>query len=245
MSPGGIIAGIVLLAMLIVLILPLVQQRPPLSPRTMCKNGLKQIGLALHFYHDQYGSFPPAVTYDQHGHPAHSWRVLILPFMDQQELYDQYRFDEPWNGPHNITLQDSMPTVYGCPSFLNNVEAGSELHTHLNRLSSDAAIVSPDAVFNGQQTRRIEEITDGTSPTIMVAEVRQHAVHWMSPEDVTPHQLLTDLRRTANEQHANHHHRLNACCVDGSVHWLMYDMDESRLHAATTPDGGEPAPENF
>jgi hypothetical protein len=164
--------------------------------------------------------------------------------MDHQELYDQYRFDEPWNGPHNITLQDSMPAVYRCPAFPGDVTPGSLEDQHLARLSNYSAIVSPDAVFNGQQTRPVTEITDGTSQTIMVAEVRQHAVHWMSPEDVTPNQLLTDLRRSDANSRTTHHGGINVCLADGSVQFLEHDMDESQLYGLTTINGGEP-PETF
>src|SRR5262245_38698724 len=66
------------------------------SQRSQCKNNMKQIGLALHNYAEMYGSFPPAYIADDNGRPMHSWRVLILPFIDQVPLYNQYRFDEPW-----------------------------------------------------------------------------------------------------------------------------------------------------
>ena len=59
------------------------------SRRSQCKNNLKQIGLALHNYHEKYQAFPPAYTVDATGKPLHSWRTLILPFVDQQALYDK------------------------------------------------------------------------------------------------------------------------------------------------------------
>src|SRR4051812_9073955 len=71
------------------------------SKRTQCKNNLKEIALALHNYHEAYGCFPPAYIADKDGRPMHSWRVLILPYLDEKPLYLKYRFDEPWNGPHN------------------------------------------------------------------------------------------------------------------------------------------------
>src|SRR5688500_8670454 len=67
--------------------------------RSSCLGHCCQLGIALHSYHDEYGSFPPAYVADANGKPMHSWRVLILPFIEEQALYQRYRFNEPWNGP--------------------------------------------------------------------------------------------------------------------------------------------------
>ena len=98
-----------------VLLLPAVQSAREAAFCVVCSNNLKQIAMALHMYNEQYGSFPPAYIADENGNPKHGWRVLILPFLDEQALYDKYDFDEPWNGPNNSKLADSMPPVY---SFL-------------------------------------------------------------------------------------------------------------------------------
>ncbi|MEZ6114117.1 MAG: DUF1559 domain-containing protein [Pirellulaceae bacterium] len=83
------------------MLLPAVQTAREAARRSQCSSNLKQIELALHNYHDTFKSFPPAYIADANGRPMHSWRVLILPFMEQRELYDQCRFDEPWDGPNN------------------------------------------------------------------------------------------------------------------------------------------------
>src|SRR5262245_44252816 len=74
--------------------------------RSNCKGELKQIGLALLNYREAYGCFPPPYVADASGRPMHSWRVLILPFIDHAALYREYRFDEPWDGPNNRKLSD-------------------------------------------------------------------------------------------------------------------------------------------
>jgi hypothetical protein len=91
-----------------------------LSRRSACVVNLKQIALALHNYHDTYGTFPPAYVADENGRPMHSWRVLILPFLESSDVYSKYRFDEPWDGPHNRLLADRMPYAYRCPSESRN-----------------------------------------------------------------------------------------------------------------------------
>jgi hypothetical protein len=84
--------------------------------RMVCSNNLKQLGLALHNYHQTYGCFPPAYVADEDGRPMHhSWRVLVLPFLEQQQLYDQYRFDEPWDGPNNRKLAENVISIFHCP----------------------------------------------------------------------------------------------------------------------------------
>ena len=93
-----------------------VKQAREAAQRSTCKNNLKQIGLALHNYHDRYQSFPPAFVADENGKPMHSWRVLLLPYLDQADLYARYNFNEPWNGPNNLKLGDEIPEVYGCPN---------------------------------------------------------------------------------------------------------------------------------
>ena len=82
--------------------------------RSQCCSHLKQIGLALQAYHSEHGTLPPPDVLGSEGQPAHSWRVLILPYLDEKELYDRYNLDEPWNGPNNRQLADQMPEAYKC-----------------------------------------------------------------------------------------------------------------------------------
>jgi RNA polymerase sigma factor (sigma-70 family) len=80
--------------------------------RMQSLNNLKQIGLAMHNYHDVYGSFPSPAIYGKDGKALLSWRVLLLPYLEQQHLYQQFKLDEPWDGPHNRRLLSAMPKVY-------------------------------------------------------------------------------------------------------------------------------------
>src|SRR5579872_1042254 len=84
---GGILAGFTL---------PAIQAAREAARRAQCANNLKMIGLALAQYESQYGRFPPAYIADADGKPMHSWRVLILPYLDEESLYSEYDFSEPW-----------------------------------------------------------------------------------------------------------------------------------------------------
>ena len=157
----------------IALMLPAVQAAREAARRAQCINNMKQVGLALHNYHDAYRSFPPAYIPDEDGRPMHSWRVLLLPYLEQQFLYDQYRFDEPWDSPHNRALADLMPGVYRCPS---SPVAGETITTY-------AMAVGPDAFSPGPDGRAAEDFPDGLSQTIAVVEMAHAEIHWMEPRD--------------------------------------------------------------
>jgi hypothetical protein len=82
---------------------------------SQCFDNAQQITSAFRAYNDRHGAFPPLHTVDEEGKPLHSWRVLILPFIDQKILYDQIRLDEPWDSDHNRRFHNQMPSLYKCP----------------------------------------------------------------------------------------------------------------------------------
>lgn len=145
-------------------------------------NNMKQIGIALHNYHDTYGKMPPAILYGPDGKTPHSWRVAILPFLDQAALHREYRFDEPWDSENNKKLLAKIPQTYQDPS-----EKGKSTNT------SYFAVAGPKTIINlGAMGARMADITDGTSNTIMVVDAKKD-VPWTKPEDLaidTPASLL-------------------------------------------------------
>src|SRR4249919_3311122 len=107
---------IAIIAVLIALLLPAVQAAREAARRAQCVNNLKQIGLAMHNYHDVKNGLPPSAIVDKQGKPLLSWRVAILPYIEQQPLYDKFKLDEPWDSPNNKDLIQYMPSIYMCPS---------------------------------------------------------------------------------------------------------------------------------
>lgn len=132
-----------------------------------------QVQLALSTYHDVHGHFPPAYIADANGKPMHSWRVLILPYLEHQDLYDQYDFNEPWDGPNNSLLIDKMPLVFS--------SIGEEQST---RFTNIVVINGKDTAFPGEQTTSLEELSDGAENTILIAETTESKIVWTSPIDI-------------------------------------------------------------
>jgi prepilin-type processing-associated H-X9-DG protein len=206
---------------LIALLLPAVQAAREASRRMACSNNLKQIALALHNYHDTYQTFPPAYIADADGRPMHSWRVLILPFLESSPAYNQYDFDEPWNGPNNSQLAGMMPAAYRCPS-----EPPATTNT-----TAYLAISGSGTVFNNGQGSKMMDITDGTSNTILVAEVAGSTVHWMDPRDLDVNTMAMAINATEDGTSISSHHPggAQAAFADGSVRFLSENLDMNTL----------------
>jgi hypothetical protein len=155
-------------------------------------NNLRQIALALHNFHDVYGRFPPAVVVGPDGRPWHSWRVLILPFLEQAALYERYKLDEPWDGPNNSKLLDSMPDIYRDP--VHGQTGGHD--THYAAVTGKGMAFPPDGIrFDGKPQALFAAIgkegqtffnfTDGTSNSLMIGSVSPgEKIPWLKPADI-------------------------------------------------------------
>jgi hypothetical protein len=161
---------------LVALLLPAVQAAREAARRNASLNNLKQIMLAMHNYHDVNKSFPAHASYDAAGKPLLSWRVHLLPYMEEQQLYEQFHLDEPWDSEHNKALVAQMPAVYLDPSSgLTPIEG----RTHYLGAEGEGL------VFDGTaEGRKLKEITDGTSNTIAIIQVDDaNSVTWTKPDD--------------------------------------------------------------
>lgn len=223
-----ILGGVSALALLVAFLMPATQQARPAAKRSTCKNNLKQIGLALHNYHETYGCFPPVYIADGEGKPMHSWRVLLLPYLDQLPLYEQYRFDEPWDGPNNRNLWDRIPAVYRCPSHAEVSEDKQQ--------TPYVTVRDPQSLFPGSEPKKLKDAKDGTSYTAAVVEVSHQTVHWMSPEDVSRLDYLADMVESSGP----HHHTGGSHILmgDGAVRYFPADS-LGVLESLITRDGGE------
>ncbi len=221
------------------LLLPQVARVKEATPRTTVTNHLKQLGIALHTYSatDKDGRLPAAnAPYldpkdGSQKHPV-SWRVLILPYIEHEKLFDEYRFDEPWDGPINIQLIPKMPKVFQ-HYYADDAKVPAG-HTHY-RIFANRVGAKPSAIFtDGLPGPKLKEIPDGTSNTILIAEAAE-AVPWTMPEV-----LLFDRNQPLPKLGGLFKGLSLAIFADGSVRPIRNDLPEDKLRAWITKDGGEP-----
>jgi hypothetical protein len=195
--------------------------------RINCHNNLRNIAMALQSYESTYGSLPPAYTTDATGKPLHSWRALILPYIDQQRLYHQIDFSKPWDDPANRAAYETRLKLYECPS-----STVDKSHT------TYLAVVAPGGYFKLSAPRKIADIKDGRDLTLMLIEVSEkHAVHWMSPNDATEELILN---READGDFS-HPRGAWAACVSGRMLFLPPDTKPDVLRALVSIDAGDDA----
>ena len=233
----GAVALLMVVPILIALLLPAVQAAREAARRSQCNNNLKQIGLDMQTYADIHKSFPPAYVADENGRPMHSWRVLILPYMEQKALYDRYDFSEPWDGPNNSQLASLMPAPYQCPS---NPASGPASTT-----TSYAAITGPGTMFDADIPSGFATIRDGTSNTLMVVEATNAGIHWMEPRDLDVNQMTFRVNGSPADISSPHPGGALAVFADGHTSFLQNTITAQILRALITKSGGEPINGNF
>ena len=195
----GLILACGILFFLYHLMAPAVVDSREACRQASCTARLKQIVIALQNYEDDHGSLPPAYIADANGKPMHSWRVLILPYLDGgAAVYQQYRFDEPWNGPNNKKLATNIPQEFRCPTT-DEAEPGSPLTTHY------VAVTGPGTAWPGPKATRTKDFRDGPANTILIAEIANSEISWMEPRDVTLDEALLegdDVHKTPSSHHS-------------------------------------------
>jgi len=209
---------------MVALLLPAVQAAREAARRSQSMNNLKQIGLALHNYQDANRKLPPAYTTDKEGKPGLSWRVLILPYLEEQELFKQFRLDEPWDSEHNKALLAKIPKTFVSPNY-----SGPKGRTNY------LGIGGQHGVFGGKEGVSFAKMTDGLSNTVVAVEAANaSAVEWTRPDVFVPDAAnptkgLTGLRPGG----------FNALLGDGSVRFISEKIDAEVLKALFTYNGGE------
>ena len=192
--------------------------------RAQSQNNLKQIALGLHNYHDTYGSMPPAAVVDKKGKPILSWRVLILPFIEGNELYKQFKLDEPWDSPNNIKLLDKMPKVYSLP--IPTKAKANETHYRV--------FVGNGSAWDYLKGPKLQEFLDGTSNTILVVTAAD-AVPWSKPDE-----LEFDAEKDMKKLLGYYPSTVSSVAFgDGSVRALSKNLNPKTLNAMITRNGGE------
>jgi hypothetical protein len=173
---------------------------------------------------NNYDWFPPTAIYDRHGKPLLSWRVRILPKLNERALYDQFHLDEPWDSEHNLPLVKKMPEIY--------------LNPKLGRLGGKTVFLLPtgkETMYYSDKGTRRTEIEDGTDRTIaLVVADAEHAVTWTKPDD-----LPIDEANPARGLERWPDHFLMMALADAQIMLLPDNIEPNKLWWFFTRAGGE------
>ena len=206
--------------------------------RTQCKNNLKQIGLGFHNYSDVYSTFPPA----QLGRPASSWRIALLPYIEEEEVAGIYDLTQTWDSAANEPLQRKQVRSYSCPSRPTSFDSAGRFFT------SYVVPTGEETIFSSQQGTPFSEIKDGTSNTLLVVEACGTEIIWTKPQDVE----LSSYERSVNGPGSRkgqsnsmisswHKGGAQVLLADGSARFLSDDIDPKILRSLLTKGAGDDA----
>ena len=210
-NQGGQISNVAVIGTLTAMLLPAVQQAREAARRTSSANNLKQIGLAFHNYFVVHRKFPSNIR-DKDGRPLLSWRVAILPYLEESKLYDEFHLDEPWDSEHNIQLLSRMPQVFACPNL------------ELEKRTVYLGFEGNDTAF-GDKPIGFAQILDGTANTILAVEANEDAaVNWSAPQDI-PFDPALDVNAVGNLRPDG----FNALLLDGSVMFFPNSIEQQAL----------------
>ncbi len=208
----------------IVAVAPAVMAARASASRAQSTNNMKHIMLAVHNYIDVNKHFPPPMVMGPDGKTPHSWRIEILPYLEQEPLYRQYKMDEPWDSENNKKVLEQMPAVLRDPQADPN-----------SKETSYFALVGSTTLFGAQDSKgtTFADIKDGTSNTIAIVEAKR-SVPWTKPEDIE-YDADKPLPKLGGWRPGG----FIAGFGDGSVHFLQDGIHEKMIRALITRAGGE------
>lgn len=254
---------IAIIGVLVALLLPAVQYAREAANRMSCGNNLKQIGLAMHNYHDIHGRLPSgwiAPAADPEGPTGWAWASMILPQIEQSPLSDRINFDVPVADPLNAAVRASLIPSYQCPS-----DGGDEKFTVdgfefaranyvgvFGTLEIEDVPSAGDGIFFHLSKTKFASITDGLSNTLLVGERSSRIEYslWpgVAPIDEALARVVGSADHPPNDEHAHfddfssfHATGANFAMGDGSVRLINDQIDEAVYKGLATRAGGEVA----
>lgn len=234
-------------AVAIALLLPAVQQAREAARRTQSKNNIKQLGLAMHNYHDVYRHFPSGTHANENLKPEKrfSWMAMVLPFLDQQALHQQLDFELAWDEKGNKRVTNSMIQTFIHPTY--GADPTGKAVTHyvgMAGVGKDAPELAKNhkraGIFGHNRKTGIRDITDGTSNTIMITEASKDFGNWAQGGNAV-------YRSLTKQPYINGPDGIggpspggcNIGLADGSVRFISENIDPTVMKALSTMAGGE------
>ncbi len=213
---GPIFIGVLLVGLVVYCLLISEKQTHSPSGPLQCQINARDIALALLNYETARGEFPPANVCDENGRPLYSWRVLVLPYLEQNAMYNNFHRDEPWDSPHNLQFLKHCPRIFHCPATPLNPKQGE---------TSYAMIVGPDTISSGPKSISVNDITKPQESMILIVETNRK-IPWTAPGDIPLESLRYGLLKPTAENEnvpgiaARHNGGSVAAFADGSVRYL-------------------------
>lgn len=233
-----------------------------------CENNLRRIYQAFAEYADANGTYPPAFTVDAEGRKLHSWRVLLLPYLDEEELFAQIRLDEPWDGDWNKQFHAQTPNVFKCASTPESLgdktcrcafsvvlsdgeEKGNKGKDGENKESREGGKGGDGGVetaFRADGTSVApEDLRDGAANSVLCVE-RKSPVCWMAPDaEPTASRVLAENEKPVRERvdfGSWHGRGVNVLMFDGSTRFLSEKLDGGVLRLLLGIADSVPSSEN-
>lgn len=227
---GSLAVGAIVIGFCVAIVGPAIATSQAASLKNKSGDRLQLIAQAMLQYHAEYGSFPPAYVADAKGKPKHSWRVLLLPYLGERSLYQQYDFNLPWDSPTNMALVSRMPEVYGSPG-----DSGVTLYD-----TSYLVIVGRNTIFPGDKSLKTNDIIDGPGNTLLVVESTESGICWLEPRDLEASKMDYGVNAaTSNCIRSHHPYGAQAAFADGKIHYLTNDLSAEFIEALSTAAKGD------
>lgn len=198
--------------------LPAIQKARDAARRAQSMNNLKQLALAMHMYSDQHGHLPPAVVMGPDGKTPHSWRVELLPYLELNQLYQQYKLDEPWDSPNNKKVGAVVTPIFHSPADESPPTDASYF-----------VLTGNGTMFSSKDGIKLRDITGGTSNTIMIVEAKRE-IPWTKPEDID-----CDSAKPLPKLGGFYADGFCAALADGSVRFIFNTVKDEMLRALINP----------
>lgn len=179
----------------------------------------RTLAKAILNFEQAYGYFPSSVM--KHRGGEHSWRIVLLPMLGEVNMYEAYRFDQPWNSPHNQRVTKRMPDVFR-----------SQFSDSDSRSSDWYLIHGKEAATDNERRKSMPDVADGPSDTIIAVEAKLDH-HWAKPVDV---ELVNSAVRDLGGFHEN---GFLALFADGNFRFVNKELGRDTIWALLTANGGE------
>jgi len=226
-SLGCLTAGLCVIGLLVGLVLPAVQGVRAQSKKNPTADSLHAIAVALQNYHDDYGVFPPAVVTDAVGQKLYSGRVLLLPFLGEQLLYDQFDKSQPWNSSQNLHLSQTSVGAFHDPACLGHRPGQTDF----------LFVTGGGTIFEEGMAVALKSVSDGPSNTITTADVAASGISWAEPRDL-------DLSKPVALPAGNSAGGNYAVFADGSVRFLRRAaLSPQQIRGLASKSGAETTPD--